>query len=76
MPDGSQLRAAPDQVSTDASVVVDDADIVIITVPAHARPLTLHAIAPHLSSSKPVYVGAIPGFCGFDWLAEATLGDR
>ena len=26
-----------------------------------------------LPSSKPVYVGAIPGFCGFDWLAEKTL---
>ncbi len=76
MPDGSTLSARPDQVSTDASVVVNDADIVIITAPAHARPQTLQAIAPHLSSSKPVYVGAIPGFCGFDWLAEASLGER
>ncbi|AXI61237.1 hypothetical protein DLD99_12385 [Pseudomonas kribbensis] len=76
MPDSSTLSARPDQVSTDASVVVADADIVIITVPAHARPQTLKAIAPHLNSSKPVYVGAIPGFCGFDWLAEATLGER
>jgi hypothetical protein len=76
MPDGSTLSARPDRVSTDASVVVADADIVIITVPAHARPQTLQTIAPHLSSSKPVYVGAIPGFCGFDWLAEASLGER
>ena len=76
MPDGSTLSARPDRVSTDASVVVADADIVIITVPAHARPQTLQAIAPHLSSSKPVYVGAIPGFCGFDWLAEASLGEH
>ncbi|MCU0117357.1 NAD/NADP octopine/nopaline dehydrogenase family protein [Pseudomonas sp. B2M1-30] len=76
LPDGSTLSARPDRVSTDASVVVADADIVIITVPAHARPQTLQTIAPHLSSSKPVYIGAIPGFCGFDWLAEATLADR
>lgn len=76
MPDGSTLSARPDRVSTDAGVVVADADIVIITVPAHARPQALQAIAPHLSSSKPVYVGAIPGFCGFDWLAEASLGER
>ena len=76
MPDGSTLSARPDQVSSDASVAVADADIVIITVPANARPQTLQAIAPHLSSGKPVYVGALPGFCGFDWLAEASLGEH
>ncbi|KJZ44038.1 NAD/NADP octopine/nopaline dehydrogenase family protein [Pseudomonas fluorescens] len=76
LPDGSTLNARLDRVTTDARTAVEDADIVIITVPAHARPQTLQAIAPHLSSSKPVYVGAIPGFCGFDWLAEATLAER
>lgn len=76
LPDGSTLDARLDRVTTDARTAVEDADIVIITVPAHARPQTLQAISPHLSSSKPVYVGAIPGFCGFDWLAEATLADR
>jgi hypothetical protein len=76
MPDGSTLSARLDRVTTDASAAVEDADIVIITVPAHARPQTLQAIARYLSSSKPVYIGAIPGFCGFDWLAEATLADR
>ena len=76
LPDGSTLDARLDRVTTDARTAVEDADIVIITVPAHARPQTLQAIAPHLSSNKPVCVGAIPGFCGFDWLAEATLADR
>ena len=76
LPDGSTLDARLDRVTTDARTAVEDADIVIITVPAHARPQTLQAIAPHLSSSKPVYIGAIPGFCGFDWLAESTLVDR
>jgi hypothetical protein len=76
LPDGSTLDARLDRVTTDARTAVEDADIVIITVPAHARPQTLQAIAPHLSSSKPVYIGAIPGFCGFDWLAESTLADR
>lgn len=76
LPDGSTLSARLDRVTSDAKAAVEDADIVIITVPAHARPQTLKAIAPHLSASKPVFVGAIPGFCGFDWLAEATLPDR
>ncbi|SHM65988.1 NAD-dependent glycerol-3-phosphate dehydrogenase N-terminus [Pseudomonas asturiensis] len=76
LPDGSTLSARLDRVTTDAKAAVEDADIVIITVPAHARPQTLQAIAPYLSVSKPVYIGAIPGFCGFDWLAEATLAER
>lgn len=76
LPDGSTLEARLDRAATDAWTAVEDADIVIITVPAHARAQTLQAIAPHLSRSKPVYIGAIPGFCGFDWLAEATLPDR
>ncbi|WP_207281998.1 NAD/NADP octopine/nopaline dehydrogenase family protein [Pseudomonas sp. FW300-N2F2] len=76
MPDGSTLSARPDRVSTEAKVAVEDADIVIITVPAHARPQVLQDIAPYLSTTKPVYVGAIPGFCGFDWLAQATLADK
>ncbi|MFN3355722.1 MAG: hypothetical protein ACK418_06895, partial [Pseudomonas sp.] len=76
LPDGSTLSARLDRVTSDAKAAVEDADIVIITVPAHARPQTLKAIAPYLSTGKPVYVGAIPGFCGFDWLAENTLPDR
>ncbi|MHA3737117.1 NAD/NADP octopine/nopaline dehydrogenase family protein [Pseudomonas sp. Eth.TT006] len=76
LPDGSTLQARLDRVTTDARAAVEDADIVIITVPAHVRPQLLKDIAPHLNASKPVYIGAIPGFCGFDWLAEATLPDR
>ncbi|SDB52854.1 NAD/NADP octopine/nopaline dehydrogenase family protein [Pseudomonas sp. NFACC13-1] len=76
MPDGSTLSARPDRVTTEAKIAVEDADLVIITVPAHARPQVLQEIAPHLSTTKPVYVGAIPGFCGFDWLAQATLADK
>jgi hypothetical protein len=76
LPNGSTLQARQDRVTTDPRAAVEDADIVIVTVPAHARPQTLKDIAPHLNASKPVYIGAIPGFCGFDWLAEATLPDR
>ncbi|WP_260954367.1 NAD/NADP-dependent octopine/nopaline dehydrogenase family protein [Pseudomonas citri] len=76
LPDGSTLSAQPDRVTQDAKTAVEDADIVIITVPAHARPQLLHDIAPHLSTDKPVYIGAIPGFCGFDWLAEAALAQK
>jgi len=76
LPDGKTLSARVDAVSDDAASVVGDADVVVITVPAHARPALLHDIAEHLSRDKPVYVGAIPGFCGFDWLAEKLLAGR
>ncbi|WP_044874391.1 NAD/NADP octopine/nopaline dehydrogenase family protein [Pseudomonas sp. LFM046] len=72
-PDGPALSARLDVITNDPAIALRDADIVLITVPAHARPRLLREIEPHLPSNKPVHVGAIPGFCGFDWLAETVL---
>ncbi|CAE6738175.1 NAD/NADP-dependent octopine/nopaline dehydrogenase family protein [Paraburkholderia haematera] len=76
MPDGTTCAARLDAVTSEPATALADADVVIITVPAHVRPALLNAIAPHLPADKPVYVGAIPGFCGFDWLAERALAAR
>jgi hypothetical protein len=76
LPDGSQLSACPDVVTNIPEHAFSDADIVIITVPAHARQELLRATASSLPANKPVYVGAIPGFCGFDWLAEQVFTDH
>ncbi|MGM8061321.1 NAD/NADP octopine/nopaline dehydrogenase family protein [Vogesella indigofera] len=76
LPEGGTLSARLDIVSSDPDAALADVDVVIITVPAQARPALLHAIAGSLPTHKPVYVGAIPGFCGFDWLAEKALAAR
>ena len=76
LPDGETLTATPDCVTCDPAEACRDADVVIITVPANFRADLLARIVPHLPPDKPVYVGAIPGFCGFDWLAERELAAR
>ncbi|UMO87188.1 NAD/NADP octopine/nopaline dehydrogenase family protein [Pectobacterium sp. PL64] len=76
LPDGETLTATPDCVTCDPAEACRDADVVIITVPANFRADLLGRIVPHLPANKPVYVGAIPGFCGFDWLAERELAAR
>lgn len=76
LPDGKQLSARPDVVTNIPERALGDADIVIITVPAHGRPELLRALGMGMAADKPVYVGAIPGFCGFDWLAEQALAER
>lgn len=76
LPDGQDLGGRLDIVSDRPEHALHDADIVIITVPAHARLTLLRSIAASLPTDKPVYLGAIPGFCGFDWLAEKAMGDR
>lgn len=76
LPDGETLTATPDGVTCDPAEACRDADVVIITVPANFRADLLARIVPHLPRDKPVYVGAIPGFCGFDWLAERELAAR
>lgn len=73
LPDGGKLEARLDAVTSDAATALAEADVVVITVPAQARPQLLRELAPHLPRHKPVLVGAIPGFCGFDWLAEQAL---
>ncbi len=74
-PDGTIETGHPGRITDDARAVAE-ADIVVLTVPAQARDAVMARIAPHLAHDKPVFVGAIPGFCGFDWLAGRHLGQR
>ncbi|MBB3918814.1 NAD/NADP octopine/nopaline dehydrogenase family protein [Rhizobium fabae] len=74
--DGSVLAARIDHVGIDPRATLADTDLVVVTQPAQARPALLRQIAPHLPENKRVFVGAIPGFCGFDWLAETAFGGR
>lgn len=72
-PDGNVLSARPDYVGTDPGKALEDADMVVVTQPAQTRPALLRQIAPHLPQNKKVFLGAIPGFGGFDWLAAKVL---
>ncbi|GGB04029.1 hypothetical protein GCM10011491_35190 [Brucella endophytica] len=74
--DGGILSARPDHVGTDPRKALENSDLVLVTQPAHARAALLSRIAPHLPQDRSVYVGAIPGFCGFDWLAAKVLRGR
>ncbi len=75
MPDGTRQTVSLDLVTCDAAEALENADVVIVTVPAHVRAALLERIARCLPTGKTVFVGAIPGFCGFDWLAEQVLGE-
>jgi hypothetical protein len=72
-PDGHVLSGRSDYVGTDPGEALINTDMVIVTQPAHARPALLHDLARHLPRDRRVYVGAIPGFCGFNWLAAKAL---
>lgn len=74
LPDGSSVHGRPHLVTDVAADAVADADVVILTVPAHVRNKAMADIEPYLPRGKPVYVGAIPGFSGFDLMAEDTIG--
>lgn len=74
LPNGEGIHGVPHLVTNDAREAVADADIVILTVPVHVRGKALADIAPNLPRDKPVYVGAIPGFSGFDLMADDIVG--
>ncbi len=66
-------HAKPIYVTNNASESIPDSDIIIITNPANDRIRVLDEIAPYISKTKTVLVGAIPGWGGFHWLAENKL---
>lgn len=72
-PDGDVLSGRPDCVSTDPGEALVNTDMIIVTQPAHARPALLNDLTRHLPRDRRVYIGAIPGFCGFNWLAAKSL---
>ncbi|RCS21749.1 hypothetical protein DUT91_21990 [Phyllobacterium salinisoli] len=74
--DGRVLSARPDHVGTNPGEALENAEMVIITQPAQARPALLQRIAPHVMRDRRVFIGAIPGFCGFDWLAAKALSSH
>lgn len=74
LPDGTDTYGTPHLVTSDAKEAVQDADVVILTVPVHVRGKALSDIEAGLPRDKPVYVGAIPGFSGFDLMADDILG--
>ena len=74
-PDGSTVFGKPDLVTSSVSAAASDADLIVITVPAHARAQTLKDLKPHLPLHKKVLIGAIPGFGGFNIIANDILGD-
>lgn len=75
MPDGQVIKTHSVRMTEAIDEACSKADIIIITTPSHVRESLLQRMAPILPKHKNIFVGAIPGFAGFDWLAEKTLGD-
>lgn len=71
--DELEVRGRASRASGDAAEVAAGADVIIIAVPSYARPEVLRQIRPHLKEGA--WVGAFPGFGGFDWLARSILGE-
>ncbi len=69
-PDGSAVVGKVAKVSSDPRDVIPQADFVILTVPSHGRPAVMKSIAPHLSRTRPVFVGVMPGMGGFNFIGR------
>jgi len=67
---GCYTKGKLHRVSSDASIVAD-ADVVILCLPAFARPQVLGQVAPHLRHGA--IIGSLPGTGGFDWMAHTLL---
>lgn len=68
------LDARPDRVSKSAAEACQDADLVIISLPAFAHEFTLSQILPFLKPTA--LVGAMPARSGFEYSALRALKDH
>ncbi|MCF6278183.1 MAG: NAD(P)-binding domain-containing protein, partial [Anaerolineales bacterium] len=58
------------KISSGPEDVIPDADVVFLCMPVSQYRGALHRIAPHLSATKNVYVGAVYGQAGFNWMVD------
>ncbi|GAK56773.1 strombine dehydrogenase [Candidatus Vecturithrix granuli] len=68
------LNARPDRVSKSAAEACQDADLVIISLPAFAHEFTLSQILPFLKPNA--LVGTMPARSGFEYSALRLLQDH
>lgn len=69
--DGRTQVGWPALVTADPAAAGQDAEIVLLALPAFAHESVLRALAPHLSPYATI--GALPARGGFDWLVQTVL---
>ena len=58
------------KISSEPEVVINEADVIFLCMPVSQYRNALHRIAPHLNTDKAVYVGAVYGQAGFNWMVD------
>lgn len=56
------------KISDKPAEVIPQADFIILCMPVCKYRIALHGLAPHLEKNKAVFVGAIYGQAGFNWM--------
>jgi len=70
-----ELRLAIDLITSDPAECIPQSDMIFIAgLPIHHNPTVLKNIKPHLDMSKPVHIGSICAYGGFNWVAAEVLG--
>jgi hypothetical protein len=60
-----------DVISSDPAEVIPDADVVILCMPVHSYRPSLESLAPFLNrEKKEIFVGAMYGQAGFNWMVH------
>ncbi|WP_104668218.1 NAD/NADP octopine/nopaline dehydrogenase family protein [Ensifer adhaerens] len=73
--DGQALCSGrPAIVTDDITEVAGKADVIIFTQTANGRPEAVRRAASVIRRDRPVFIGAIPGCGGFDWLVGKEIG--
>ncbi len=58
------------RISSDPKDVIPGSDVILLCMPVSQYRNALHRLAPHLDANKKVYVGAVYGQAGFNWMVD------
>lgn len=72
-PDGKVLEIIGgklDVVSASPQLLIPEADYIVLCMPVSKYRIALHHIAPYLNKDKNVFIGALYGQGGFNWMVD------
>ena len=65
------IKGTCENISSDPSEVIPDADVIVLCMPVHQYRNALNRLAPYINrTKKDVFVGTIYGQAGFNWMVH------
>lgn len=74
-PNGQVSTLEGCKITSDPSIAIPNADVILLCNPANSYPYILEKIAQHMTPSTKLICG-VPGACAFDWMVREAFSGK